>query len=558
MGHNERVLGCVLVVLVAGIVRSWEFVERLARNPFTPAIPRAVEPRYPLVEDAVLASDITVVVGTKDTITPTVTQLRHLADALPQGVRVLYTFPQPLWEDADEYAAKLKEAAGLLGERVRLVPVGSFCNPFEAWLQAVPLVRTKYTLLMHNDVFLLDTRGHFLSELYGALEAHPEHTVAAPQIYETELRGLLTTHLFNTNLHLRLNAAGVAFMSHEVDLAMGLSREPADFAEKVNPNFLEDHVFLVRTAAVDGRLIDPQAAFTLEYVDLQLNMLRQNLTQLYVPSARAEFRLWEVGWQDVPYFVRRRSEEQARQTKQHLERKWGVEFPNTGFCNFVKFSIIRHVRLSWAELPSRWLEQAALFAAWFEMVGFNRHNERPLGELLAVLPAARADVHYGGTSAAANVTAAATAAAAAAAAASAAAASLPPPPPPLNLSLGLSLTSRRELVSTSKVDPSDWVRSGIGELLRFQPNPIRLETRYQVEHMSLAVLRVPLGPPGASSPFAREAVLPLCGMLVRERATDVCWIYVAPHAFDHPLFQVRAQAQHEHAHEPSPSPSPSP
>ena len=80
-------------------------------------------------------------------------------------------------------------------------------------------------------------------------------------------------------------------------------------------------------------------AFTLEYVDLQLNMLRKNLTQLYVPTARAEFRLWEFGWQDVPYFVRRRSEEQARKTKQHLETKWGVQFPNTGFCNFVKFSV---------------------------------------------------------------------------------------------------------------------------------------------------------------------------------------------------------------------------
>ena len=33
-----------------------------------------------------------------------------------------------------------------------------------------------------------------------------------------KVRGLLTTHLFNTNLHLRLNGAGVAFMSHEVDL----------------------------------------------------------------------------------------------------------------------------------------------------------------------------------------------------------------------------------------------------------------------------------------------------------------------------------------------------
>jgi hypothetical protein len=79
--------------------------------------------------------------------------------------------------------------------------------------------------------------------------------------------------------------------------------------------------------------------------------------QLYVPSARAEFRLWEFGWRDVPYFVRRRSEEQARLTKRHLEDKWGVEFPNTGFCNFVKFSIIRHVALDWTQLPSRWVEQ---------------------------------------------------------------------------------------------------------------------------------------------------------------------------------------------------------
>ena len=89
-------------------------------------------------------------------------------------------------------------------------------------------MKTKYTLLMHNDVFLLDARGHFLSELHGALEVHPEHTVAAPQIYETEFKGLLTTHLFNTNLHLRMNDDGVS-MSHEVDLVTGTSREPEDF-----------------------------------------------------------------------------------------------------------------------------------------------------------------------------------------------------------------------------------------------------------------------------------------------------------------------------------------
>jgi hypothetical protein len=238
----------------------------------------------------------------------------------------------------------------------------------------------------------------------------------------------------------------------------------------------------VRTAHVDTSLIDSKAAFTLEYVDLQLNMLRNNLTQLYVPSARAEFRLWEFAWQDVPYFVRRRSEEQARQTKQHLERKWGAEFPNTGFCNFVKFSIIRHVELSWTELPPSWVEQAALFISWFEMAGFNRHNGATLDELLPTLHGLRG---------AANATA------------------------------PLAVTSRRVLIPTSRVLPTDWRSSGIGDLLHFEPSAKRLETRYEVEHMSLAVLRVPLG---ADHPFSREAVAPLCGLLVRERAGDVCWI----------------------------------
>ena len=288
-----------------------QFFLRLARNPFTPGVPTPVLPRYPLVEEERLAADITVVVGTKDAVTPTLTQIEHLRSALPPGVRVIYTYPEPLWDSAAEYAEKLRIAAGPLAARLQLVPVGPFINPFDAWLQAVPLVETKYTLLMHNDVFLLDKRGHFLSELYGALEANEQHAVAAPQIYETEHRGLLTTHLVNTNLHLRLDSTGVAMMSHEVDLLAGLSREPDDFHQRTNRNFLEDHVFLAHTAKIDARFIDPAAAFTLEYVDLQLNMLKQNLSQLYVPSARAEFRLWEFGWRDIPYFVRRRSEEQV-------------------------------------------------------------------------------------------------------------------------------------------------------------------------------------------------------------------------------------------------------
>ena len=49
-----------------------------------------------------------------------------------------------------------------------------------------------------------------------------------------------------------------------------------------------------------------------------------------------------------------------------------------------------------------------------------------------------------------------------------------------NASVGLRVTSRRELVPTRRVLPSDWEASGIGNLLRFERAATRLETRYQV------------------------------------------------------------------------------
>ena len=158
--------------------------------------------------------------------------------------------------------------------------------------------------------------------------------------------------------------------------------------------------------------------------------------------------------------------EQARLTKQHLERKWGVEFPNTGFCNFVKFSIIRHVELDWTELPKRWQEQAALVIAWFEMAGFNRHGnttsagnnthrKNTLGPVVAELQSDLDALAAGGEGVFIKSSV-------------------------FIKGHGLALTSLRALISTSKVEPDDWVASGIGDLLHFQTAAKRLETRYQV------------------------------------------------------------------------------
>jgi hypothetical protein len=172
--------------------------------------------------------------------------------------------------------------------------------------------------------------------------------------------------------------------------------------------------------------------------------------------------------------------------------------------------VIRHVDLDWTNLPPRWVDQAGLVVSWFEMVGFNRHGDAALAdlgedhtldELLLRLKAGKT-VAGGGTP---------------------------------NASAGLVLASRRELVSTAEVQPTAWQHTGIGDILHFQESNVRMETRYQVEHMSLAVLRVPLG---AGSLFDRERVRPLCGLLLRTKGLDECWIYVAPHRYDHPIIQA--------------------
>ena len=51
----------VLSAVVALVAYCPAFWGRLTRNIFTPAIPRSVEPRYPLVDESILAQEVTVV-----------------------------------------------------------------------------------------------------------------------------------------------------------------------------------------------------------------------------------------------------------------------------------------------------------------------------------------------------------------------------------------------------------------------------------------------------------------------------------------------------------------
>jgi len=478
---------------------------RSLRNAALPGTPETVPTRYAPVPPEDLAKHVTVVVSAKDFLSQATEQLEYMRQVVPKDIAMLYTFPRAVGIDEQAYREDVRRTISAF-PNARLVELEAFANPFDGWKRAADLVRTKYTLFLHNDVYPMDPET-FLSELYAALEAHPEYAAAAPQIYEAERPGELVAHTINTNLHLRRKPDGVLFVSHEVDATAGTKRARGDFREGAQADFLEDHAFLLRSSYIRS-VVDPPAAYTMEYMDSQISLRCMNTTVWFTPSARVEFRIWarNVRWRDLPFFAYRRSERLARSTKAYLEDKWGVEFPNTGFGAYVKYSTLRHVELSAArgELPEAWEYQASLVAAWFEWIGFNYYR--------APASAASENVR------------------------------LPELLERARALVGTGVRATRELFHVAPVTGTVGKRN-IEAVLPLREREELPETRLPFEHLSLGVVRAAFpGVCDAEAAPSFAAVQHLCG-LVTERPSGAkgggpectCWIYVAPYEFYNPF-----------------------
>lgn len=512
-----------LVVLASALLFSARYSDKLAwssvllpsasllvyrslRNTVLPGVPESIPRRYAPVDPDVLARDVTVVVSAKDFLSQATEQLAFMRKVVPKDIAMLYTFPRAVGIDEEAYREDVKKAIAAFPNS-QLVELEAFANPFDGWKRAADLVKTKYTLFMHNDVYPMDPES-FLSELYSALEEHPTYAAAAPQIYEAEGPGELVAHTINTNLHLRRKHNGVLFISHEVDASQGTKRKREDFSEGAQSDFLEDHAFLLRSSFI-SQVVDPPAAYTMEYMDSQISLRCMNTTVWFTPSARVEFRIWaqNVRWRDLPFFAYRRSERLARSTKAYLEEKWGVEFPNTGFGAYVKYSTLRHVELSAdrGELPASWDHQASLVAAWFEWIGFNFYraldaDDSANARLPQLLEEARPQMAKG-------------------------------------------VRVVRELFHIPPVTRTAAKRH-LEEVLPIREREQLPETRLPFEHLSLGVVRAAFNgtcAEGESGMYG--AVTHLCGLVVEEAAGSsaapegrcTCWIYVAPYEFYSPF-----------------------
>jgi hypothetical protein len=290
--------------------------------------------------------------------------------------------------------------AAEIGQRLfanfTVVAVEADDAPIAGFLKVQPMLKTKYAVLMHNDAYPLERE--FACEMYRALEAHPHYPIAAPQIYETAGENVIVPHGHHQNLHVRPSKNGSGLrIDYDLSLNLLTQRKPSDFREAAQVDFLEDHAFFARSDRYH-ELLDPSGSFTLEYMDMILNMRARNTSAWYVPTARCVFEVdtKKITWEDLPYLVYKRSEQIGHQVRTYLTKKWGVEFVNTGIWNYVRYVMLAEVVLEGPTLPKSWEDQAAVFYSWFESVGFNRYDGKTLPEFIEE-PAAAGPVNISRT-----------------------------------------------------------------------------------------------------------------------------------------------------------------
>lgn len=366
------------IALALGRILKSPCMRRLFRNTVLPGIPDPIAPAYTGCSDEELVSKVSFVVTVKDTCAQAEGLLMHLSKMFPTGINVFYALPGI----RGCRHVPVDEIGRRLFTNFTQVVVGASEAPIAGFLKLQPFVKTKYAVLMHNDAYPMERE--FACEMYRALEAHPHYPIAAPQIYEAAADQIIVPHGHHQNLHVRPTDSGRGFRI-DYDLSMHLltQRKPEDFKEGPQADFLEDHAFFARTDSYH-ELLDPAGSFTLEYMDMILNMRARNTSAWYVPTARCTFNVdtKKITWEDLPYLVYKRSEQIGHQVRTYLTKKWGVDFVNTGIWNYVRYVMLADVILEQASLPAEWKDQAAVFYSWFESIGFNRYNGQLLPDFI--------------------------------------------------------------------------------------------------------------------------------------------------------------------------------
>lgn len=337
----------------------------IARNIISPNTPSTIIPKYKCSPE--ILNDITIVISVKDTCSQTPIFMNSLRQITNVNTPVIYTHP------AYKACSKMHKGHLSYWNNVRTISVDLSDSPMSGWVRASKYINTKYSYLVHNDGYALN--ANFLCELYGALSSRSaDYIIAAPMLYENKEGGGLGAHATQSKLQLTPthNKYGKsAFHKHSFINALNRGN---DLEEGDQSEFLEDHGFLIKSTYILD-VVDDQASFTLEYLDMILNIRNIGKKIVFVPSASLEFRVTEFLLQDIPYFAYKRSEEIAHRTRDYISTKWSTGVPNTGFWTYIKYTILEQHEYSEQTLNTlSWREQLSCLFGFFQIVGYNRYK----------------------------------------------------------------------------------------------------------------------------------------------------------------------------------------
>ena len=379
MNYKRAALLCVLISCLTHEPSALFVAWRLIHNAMSSKMPPPVPPRYEACSSDELSRAVTIVVTAKDTCSQTPLTMAHLAQVFPRNMSLVYAYPDFLGCDRS-----LPD--GTLFPRLRIVRLSSNASPMEGFVRATEFVDTPYSLLMHNDVYLMDYEQS-VCELLRSLSAKPTTVFAAPQLYERGENGITIPHAHFRYLHRDARNT----IAYRLDWDMLTRRRPGDFREHAQPDFLEDHAFLARSQRGSelhyAQFLDQHASFTMEYIDSILNLRASKRDPpWYVPTSRMVFNVdtQRIHYNDLPYFAFKRSEAVGHGVRRYLTSKWNVTFANTGIWNYVRCSYLQRVRLQSTALPpyEDAIMHRALYYTWFQSVGFNRFNGLALHDFL--------------------------------------------------------------------------------------------------------------------------------------------------------------------------------
>ena len=311
-----------------------------------------------------LVKNITIVISVKDTYYVAHTHLEQVLSSAP-NIPILYVLSYPISENlrssilamADTYANLNVIDSGLF-----------FCNPFLLRNLAIPHIKTKYILFLFNDVFPVG--NNWLIDLYSEAENHPDADIFQPFIWESQNKAHAS---WNALTFLESNREYYA--SHVFDNNIHSIRDPASELKSCKQDYyLEDHAFLIRTdSATTISILDPGAAYTLEYLDMALSAKYMGHVIRSVPDSKVIYESqYNLKLDDLLIFSYRRCEELGLASTAYICKKWGFRYRTQRVWNTITDEQLRSIKLDSNDLPTGIDKQLELLLSLFVSIGFNR------------------------------------------------------------------------------------------------------------------------------------------------------------------------------------------